>query len=253
MTDQAPPRPTPIYVSYLTFTNLLDWLRDLGTLPSQFDRSFWGHKFSGSGGGQLMAGLRFLGLLEGDAPTDSLERLALASNEDRRGFLLEVLKDKYGAEFIASLPRTTPRLVNERLAELGTTDATAAKARSFFVNAAKSVGLQLPPQVAKQARNKPAVTRNKAVITRKPSLKLGEEGAGPETDASPRRDILKKGAPPAEIVAPEGLHDALVPLLRDLAKDGPTWTDRGRARWKKTWDQTLDYAYPVEGEGQEGN
>lgn len=241
MAEQAtPPQPTPIYVSYLTFTNLLDWLRELGTLPSQFDRSFWGHKFSGSGGGQLMAGLRWLGLLNGDAPNDRLEELALASNEQRRELLLDLLKRAYGADFIAGLPRTTPKLVNEQLAGRGTTDATHAKARSFFINAAKAVGLQLPPQVAKQARNKPTVSRKAA-----PKAKTGDGSAKPQDGGVDDGHTPAKDPPPHDDLA-SLLHPTLVPLLRDLVAEGPAWTSRERARWKRTWDQTLDYAYPEE-------
>ena len=52
----------PIYVSYLTFGNFLDWLKEMKVLPSQIDRSLWSIKFPGSHGAQLMSGLRFLGL-----------------------------------------------------------------------------------------------------------------------------------------------------------------------------------------------
>jgi hypothetical protein len=242
MADLATTKPTPIYVSYLTFVNLLDWLRELGTLPSQFDRSFWGHKFSGSGGGQLMAGLRFLGLLTGDAPTDKLETLALATDAERKELLIQLLKDVYGAEFIASLPRTTPKLVNDRLSALGTTDTTHAKARSFFVNASKAVGLSMPPQVAKQARNKPMVARKSASKPKgepPPSLK-NEDGS----------DAGRK--PDKKVELPDGLHPLVDTLLQDLQRDGAAWTTRMRDRWRHMWDEALDYAYPATDEGDGG-
>lgn len=106
-----------------------------------------------------MAGLRWFGLLDGDGPQDGLEELALASDEQRNGMLAQLLRDAYGAEFVDSLARTTPKLINERLAELGTNPSTHDKARSFFINAAKAIGLPLPAVVAKQARNKPTVPR----------------------------------------------------------------------------------------------
>jgi hypothetical protein len=238
MAEQASAKPTPIYVSYLTFTNLLDWLRDLGTLPSQFDRSFWGHKFSGSGGGQLMAGLRFLGLLKGDTPQDRLEILALATDAERKELLTELLRDVYGAEFIESLPKTTPRLVNERLSALGTTDATHAKARSFFVNAAKAVGLSMSPQVAKQARNKPTVARRSAA-----KAKPDQAAAGDSTLTKPEGDQV-----PEKPQLPMKLHPLVRTLLEDLERDGATWTARNRNRWRVMWDQALDYAYPASDE-----
>ena len=146
------------------------------------------------------------------------------------------LAKRYGADFIDSLPRTTPKLVNDRLTELGTTDATHDKARSFFVNAAKAVGLQMPPQVAKQARNRPVVNRRSG--SRRTQTEMLSESNPPLPPPPP---------PPADSV-PDGLHPALVPLLRDLAENGPSWTVRLRDRWKRTWDQSLDYAYPVEEE-----
>ena len=168
-------RTTPIYISYLTFTTLLDWLRETRTIPSQFDRSYWGHKFSGSTGAQLMAGLRFLGLLNGDEPADRLEQIAFASNDDRKKLLTDLLRDVYGPEMVEGLARATPNMVNDRLRALGTTDSTHAKARSFFVNAAKAVGLQMPGQIAKQARNRPSVTRKPGT----PRRKAAGEAAGP--------------------------------------------------------------------------
>lgn len=244
MTEQAPPKAAPIYVSYLTFTNLLDWLRDLGTLPSQFDRSFWGHKFSGSGGAQLMSGLRFLGLLDGDMPTQRLEQLALASNEERRELLKKLLDDAYGHDFISALPKSTPKLVNERLQALGTTDATHAKARSFFVNAAKAVGLPMQPQVAKQARNRPTLARKSGT----------RRTAEPEKVTSPVRDQRSSGAVETQ---PEGLFSDLNPTLRTLIVDlpliTPTWTRAKREAWKATFLQVLDYAYPpIDDEAKEG-
>jgi hypothetical protein len=242
MAEQAANKPTPIYVSYLTFVNLLDWLRELGTLPSQFDRSFWGHKFSGSGGGQLMAGLRFLGLLEGDAPTDRLETLALASDAERKELLTQLLKDVYGAEFIASLPRTTPKLVNERLSTLGTTDATHAKARSFFVNASKAVGLSMPPQVAKQARNTPVVTRKSTTKAKGDTPPPAAGGDGDEAEDKTGKNVELR----------TGLHPLVDTLLKDLQRDGGTWTVRMRDRWRHMWDEALDYAYPATDEGVGG-
>lgn len=241
MAQSTEARIPPMYASYLTFTNLLDWLRELGTLPSQFDRSFWGHKFSGSGGAQLMAGLRFLGLLDGDKPRDELERLALASDDERQRLLAELLQGAYGADFMASLPRTTPRLVNEHLDELGTTTATHDKARSFLINAAKAAGFQMQPQVAKQARNRPSVTRKQSG-KRSTNDRPKQEGNG---DSPPP-------PPPPPQDAPKGIHHALVPLLNDLALLGPGWDAKTSARWKQTWDHTLDYAYPVNEGAQPG-
>ena len=63
---------SPPYVSFNTFKTLLDWLKVEG-VPLRLDRSFWHDKFSGSTGSQLMASLRFLGLLQANDPLQNLK------------------------------------------------------------------------------------------------------------------------------------------------------------------------------------
>jgi hypothetical protein len=233
--DVAGSRSQPMYASYLTFTTLLDWLRETKHIPSQFDRSWWGSKFSGSGGAQLMAGLRFLGLLEKDVPQDRLEKLAFASNEERPALLAEILRDAYGADLLAGLARMTPKMLTDRIAALGTTDATHRKAIAFFVNAAKAAQLPVPPAIAKQARNRPAASS----ATRKPAQKVQDTGAG-----KPQQD---KPLPPDPGAAlPKGVHAALAPFLVDLVAIGPSWDQLQYARWKETFDRVLLYAYPIQ-------
>ena len=238
MPHETTPRHAPIYASYLTFTNLLDWLREIGTIPSRLVRSFWGQRFSDDSGARLMSGLRFLGLLEGDTPTERLEELALASDEQRREPLTQLLRDVYGSDFIDSLPRSTPKLVDERLRELGTTDSTHNKARSFFINAARAVDLQMQPQVTKQARLRSPVSKKNSSKQKKTTEDQQHIDQHVEV---PRQAKTGRAAP---------LHPALAPLLQDLAVKGPVWDVRLASRWKATWSQVLDYAYPVAGDDE---
>lgn len=232
----------PVYVSYLTFANLLDWLRELGTVPSQFDRSFWGGKYSGATGSQLMTGLRFLGLLDGDKPTDRLEELAFASDDERKRMMADLLRDAYGRDLVDGLPKATPKLVRDALFARGATDGTFRKAQSFFINAAKAADLPMPTQISKQARNKPTSSRgpSKAKRNETPADKTNESNAG-ETPPPP---------PPVDQL-PAGLHAALAPILSDLPKIGPTWTREQRDSWQSTFVAVRDYAYPVR-EAKEG-
>jgi hypothetical protein len=230
MTDEQATK-VPIYVSYLTFSNMLDWLHEMGTVPSKFDRSLWGKKFGGSTGGQLVSGMKFLALLEGESTTPELDRLAMADRESRKGLMADLLRDAYGAGIVDELPRMTVKMLNESFASLGSTDATRRKAISFFINAAKAADLPLHSMLAKQARNRPTTSR-KPGSPPKPKRKQDEQKLPDPPD--PRASL------------PKGLHPALVPLLDDLIRDGAGWTPQKRARWKATWDQNLDYAYPTE-------
>ena len=229
----------PPYISFLTFQNFLDWLREMDTIPSRFDRSFWGHKFSGSSGAQLMTGLRFLGLLEDDQPQERLEQLARASNEARKGMLADLLRDKYGAALVDGLPRMTPNMLNEQMRALGTSDGTHRKALSFFVNAAKAAELPMPANIAKQARNKPVVSSGRRSTKRTPATKGNNE-----PDPGQTNEDTNLGANRQTSLLTD-LPEALVPLLRDLAKIGGSWDQEVHDRWLNAWTTMLDYSFPT--------
>lgn len=226
----------PVYVSYLTFANLLDWLRELGTLPSQFDRSFWGAKYSGATGAQLMTGLRFLGLLDGDKPTDRLEQLALATAAERKPMIADLLRDSYGADLVDGLPKATPKMLRDALFERGATEGTFRKAQSFFINAAKAADLPMPVAIAKQARNKPSPARRNGLGV-KPKAPVIPKETPPTPEDKPLGAVRHK--PPTD------LHPALVPIVDDLPKIGPTWQREAHDLWLETFKAVLDYAYPV--------
>ena len=74
MIDDKGKRTLPPYVSYRTFRNFIDGLQ-MG-IPARIDRSYWGDRYSGSSGTQLMTALRFLGLIDSHGtPTTRLRQL----------------------------------------------------------------------------------------------------------------------------------------------------------------------------------
>lgn len=141
-----------MYVSFTTLITFLDWIKEMPVTPSRIDRSLWSAKFSGSSGAQLITGLRWLGLLDGDRPAQRLEDLARGDDDVRKTELSGLLQDAYGAEFLAELPKMTPGMFDESMRKLGTSDGTHRKAVSFFVNAAKSAGIDMPMAIQKRAR-----------------------------------------------------------------------------------------------------
>ena len=189
----------PIYVSYSTFTTFLDWLAEMPVTPTQLDRSLWGGKFAGGTGSQLMSGLRFLGLVDGETPTDRLEPILRVDSTERKQLLTALLRDAYGADLIDGLNSITPKMLNEGLERLGATDATLRKAFSFIVNAAKANEIPIAPTTAKKARNKPA---RKAAATRvKPppapkaggTKKLTPKDGGSTTDTTRKVQLMSGG------------------------------------------------------------
>ena len=141
------------YVSFVSFTNLLDWLRD-SEIPAQLDRSFWGTKYSGSLGSQLMSALRFFSLLEEETPTSKLESLVSAGEEERKSLLADLLREAYSSVFMIDLHRATPKMLEEAFDDIGGGVHTRRKAVAFFINACKHADIPLSSAVRKKARNK---------------------------------------------------------------------------------------------------
>lgn len=210
--DTRKDKATPCYVSYLTFVNMLDHIKSLKVMPTQIGNTVWAGKFSGGNSILLTAALRFLKLLEGNGPTDQFRTLVFADAEKRKEVLREVLVGAYGAD-IANLSDKTPKMVDETLRSLGTTDSTHRKAVSFFVQAAKGAGITMPSTIAKRARNRPGT---------KPTSVTGSS-------------------------IQTGLHHVIVPLIKDLAEKGTTWSKADRDVWKAAFSCLLDYAYPAKG------
>ena len=155
---EAPATGAPPYISFLTILNCFDWLGQEG-IPHRFDRSFWQRKYSGSVGPQLISALRFLGLLEGDRPTVRLHSLAEASGDDRKEVLQEAILDAYRHVDFELLPKATPDMLSEWIANYPVTGDTRRKSESFLINALKYVDHPLSASIKKLSRNRKPGTR----------------------------------------------------------------------------------------------
>jgi len=156
-------RKIPPYTSFISFESMLDWLASMDMMPAQIDRSLWSSKFSGATGSSLVSASRFLGLLENEQPTDLLEELVRADKESRPTTLKKVLRAAYGNEIVDQASTMTPKMFDEQLRAIGTTEATHRKAASFLTNALKAAGVPVQPAIAKRARNRrPSANRRAA-------------------------------------------------------------------------------------------
>ncbi|MGH9199457.1 MAG: hypothetical protein ACRD1T_27465, partial [Acidimicrobiia bacterium] len=155
------------------------------------DRSLWGNKFGGGTGSQLISGLRFLGLLKDEKPTERLEPIVRAQSDQRKHLLADLFRDAYGASVIDGLSGMTPKMLTDEIDKLGASDATARKAFSFVVNAAKANNIPIASTIAKKARNKPSGKRTASGNRKK------------ETPATPADTV-----PPAQQPTEEPKHAA---------------------------------------------
>src|SRR5437773_6873064 len=108
MTNETGKAPVPPYMPFRAFLNFLTYLEE--GVPQRIDRSVWGKHYNGATGTLLVAGLRFLGLTEGQSnmPTPRLEHL-VEEKTSRKQLLGELLRDSYAPIFtyVGDLSKTT--------------------------------------------------------------------------------------------------------------------------------------------------
>lgn len=176
-----------MYASYGAFTEMLDWFGKLPDVPVQLDRSL--EHFAGNAGGQMLTGLRFLGLLEGDRPTETLVELARAEEDQRKSVMMRILRESYGDQLIQELSRMTPLVLEQRIEAFGVTGSTNRKACGFLVNALRGSDFTVPPAIGKRYRNRPSrrgMSRKQVSASKKP---ITPEPEQPEDSAVPPASI----------------------------------------------------------------
>ena len=142
----------PPYVSYRTFRNFIDGLQ-LG-IPARIDRSYWGERFSGSNGTQLMTALRFLGFIDNSGMSmDQLRQLVSASGSQRSDILKQILYSAY--DFIAD-KSVNPQVATYAQLEkafynaYNVTGDVARKCIKFFIDLERDAGIPLSPYMIKK-------------------------------------------------------------------------------------------------------
>jgi hypothetical protein len=97
---------SPPYVSYRTFLNFLEGLQQ--TMPARIDRSYWGDRFSGSTGTQLVSALRFLDLIDVNGfPTVKLRQLVSNRGSQRVEILKQITHESYSFFFLSQVDPQT--------------------------------------------------------------------------------------------------------------------------------------------------
>ena len=142
---------SPPYVSFNTFKTLLDWLKVEG-VPLRLDRSFWHDKFSGSTGSQLMASLRFLGLLDGNNPLPELENLIQAESDKKSLVLKALIQNSYTFIHFEELHRATPSMLLSWFKTYPIDGHTLRKAISFFISASIESDLPISNSIKKMSK-----------------------------------------------------------------------------------------------------
>jgi hypothetical protein len=210
----------PPYVSYRTFRNFIDRLQQ--RLPSRIDRSYWGDLLSGSTGTQLMAALRFLGLIDVNGkPTEQLKPLVSARGEPRAQHLRNITTQAYGFVLKSSLDiesATYAQLEEVFHDAFQLTDDVSRKCVKFFIALSGDAGLPISPFITKRTR---ASTGARTMV---------KKGAGRTKRNALVPQILD------EIPNNESWHSK---LLDKFPSFDPSWNDDIKTKWFDAFDELL--------------
>jgi hypothetical protein len=142
----------PAYGSFKTAISFADELRDdLKHMPSRIDRTLM-RKLSGSASTELIATLKYWGLIDGEKaePTTLFEEFAMASNEARKPILEKIVRKAYA--FLLESPglnieRATTQQVQEIFRTQNISGSTLTRAMSLFIAAAKQAEMKISPSI----------------------------------------------------------------------------------------------------------
>ena len=223
VTDRNKKR-SPPYVSYKSFLTLLEDLRGQG-IPARLDRSYWGEKFSGSTGTQLMSALRFLELADGSGvPSQTLRDLVKARSNERGEILRKISHSSFA--FLQSSSFQAESATYSQLEEVFKDEYkvdkdVARKCIKFFIEIVIDAGIPLSPYITKKSKS----SRQKTVLEKIPKR------AGIRTNH--------------RIKIPQNLE--LIPhqlswkelLLSKFPSFDPNWPNDVQLKWFEAFDELL--------------
>ena len=213
----------PPYVSYRTFRNFVDGLQ-LG-MPSRIDRSYWGERFSGSNGTQLMTALRFLGLIDsGGMPMTRLTQLVYAKGSERSDILKQI---GYGAYDFLMDKSLDPQVATYAQLEKAfynayeVTGDVARKCIKFFIELESDAGVPLSPLMVRKSKTMRAISTRKRTSTK-------------ERDRTNRNISTLSTA--QRIPAQSTWYEMVLAKFPTL---DPTWSDDVKLKWFEAFDLLL--------------
>lgn len=139
-----------VYVGWTTFNNSIQVLATQG-IPNRIDRTVF-PGYAGSVQSQLLAGLKFLGLIADPdgKPTADLRALAVSDEAAKKKQLEKILRERYADLFKLDLMKTTSGELDDQMAKsYGVTGSTRARAVRFFLAAVAYLGIEISPHLAK--------------------------------------------------------------------------------------------------------
>jgi hypothetical protein len=215
-------RVPPPYVSYRTFLNFIEGLEQ--TIPARIDRSYWGNRFSGSNGSQLVAALRFLDLTDSNGfPTGKLKQMVISKGNERTEIIKKIVREAYSflAEDAPDPQTATYAQLEEAFHDhFQLAGDVVRKCIKFYINLATAGGVKLSPFITGKTRISNPGTNFKR-INRKLSDKI------------PRTEI-----PQNQRICPE--NNSMDKMLIDkFPVLDPNWPDEIKNKWFSAFNELL--------------
>ena len=222
MVNEKRKKTLPPYVSYRTFLNFIEGLK--AGIPARIDRSYWGERYSGSTGTQLITALRFLGLIDNDnAPTTRLRHLVSSSGTQRAHVLNQVSTSAFDFILEKSIDpqvATYAQLEEAFSDTYGVTGDVARKCIKFFVSLRSDAGSTLSPFIMKRSRTRHTVSSKKRIV--KANARTSRNSTKPMgIDSDPSRLQW---------------HEMVLAKFPTL---DPNWSDEIKLKWFEAFDTLL--------------
>ncbi len=214
---------SPPYVSYRSFLTLLEELKR--GIPSRLDRSYWGDKFSGSTGTQLMSALRFLNIVDtAGSPTGQLKELVNARGPARAELLKKISYESF--LFLKSDSFEPEKATYSQLEEVFNDQYqvdrdVARKCIKFFTELAGDAGIPLSPFITKKSKSS-RMTATTEKIPKKSGTRTNQNLKIPT---------------PAEAVPRQLSWKELV--LGKFPSFDPNWPTDVQIKWFEAFDELL--------------
>ncbi|SRR6266487_1550666 len=210
----------PPYISYRTFSGFIERLRT--GMPSRVDRSVMS-SLSGSNQSQLMAALRYLGLISPNGlPTEKLSKLVSAEDAKFQRGMREILFLSYPFLFKGfDLQKATFDELTGQFAGAGASGDTVRKCVAFFLAAAKHAGLQVSPFVTSRPRLR---------VRLSPRVPLGDR----KTDENDRGGDANEARTWREMV------------LSKFPEFDPDWPPEIKGKWFDAFDKLIKWMESAE-------
>jgi hypothetical protein len=214
---------SPPYVSYRSFLTLLEELQR--GVPARIDRSYWGDKFSGSTGTQLMSALRFLNLVDSNAvPTNQLKNLVAARGAVKADILKKISQESFCFLMNNSFEsdKATYAQLEETFHDLYQVDRDVArKCIKFFTELVSDAGIPLSPFITKKSKG----SRQMPVVEKIPK----RNGNRTNQNLIVRQNM--------ELIPHPMSWKEL--LLTKFPNFDPTWPNEVQLKWFEAFDELL--------------